>query len=107
MRVWARRALAWKGNSLHVGGKGKPVLAIEPDRWPGMWRIRLPDGSLTDMLNLSRARDAAMAIALRILQGKETRLEAPRTAILTSADSLPTSALPAALAATTTASLRS
>jgi hypothetical protein len=32
---------------------------IVPDaKWPGMYRIRLPDGSLSDMLNLTRAKDA-------------------------------------------------
>jgi hypothetical protein len=33
--------------------------AIVPDaKWPGMYRIRRPDGSLTDLLSLTRARDA-------------------------------------------------
>src|SRR5215813_12491338 len=27
-------------------------------KWPSMYRIRLPDGSLSDMLNLTRAKDA-------------------------------------------------
>jgi hypothetical protein len=32
---------------------------IVPDpKWPNMFRIRRPDGSLTDMVNLTRARDA-------------------------------------------------
>jgi hypothetical protein len=32
---------------------------VIPDKhWPGMYRLRLPDGSLTDMVNLTRARDA-------------------------------------------------
>ena len=32
---------------------------IVPDaKWPGMYRIRRPDGSLTDMVNLTRAKDA-------------------------------------------------
>jgi hypothetical protein len=85
MRTWARQALAWKGNNLHVGGKGKPVLAIEPDAWwPSMWRVKYQDGSLSDRVNLSRARDAAMSIALCILQGEEPRLEASPTAILVS-----------------------
>jgi hypothetical protein len=35
------------------------VTRIVPDkRWPGMYRLRLPDGSLTDMVNLTRAKDA-------------------------------------------------
>jgi hypothetical protein len=37
---------------------------VEPDQnWPGMYRVRRPDGSLTDMVNLSRARDAAQVFA--------------------------------------------
>jgi hypothetical protein len=36
---------------------------IVPDsKWPGMYRIRLPDGSLSDMVNLTRAKDALAAI---------------------------------------------
>jgi hypothetical protein len=32
---------------------------IVPDpKWPGMYRIRRPDGSLTDLVNLTRAKDA-------------------------------------------------
>jgi hypothetical protein len=32
---------------------------IAPDaKWPSMFRLRLPDGSLSDMLNLPRAKDA-------------------------------------------------
>jgi hypothetical protein len=32
---------------------------IVPDaKWAGMYRLRLPDGSLSDMLNLTRAKDA-------------------------------------------------
>jgi hypothetical protein len=35
--------------------------AITPDgQWPGMYRIRQPDGSLSDMLNLTRAKDALL-----------------------------------------------
>ena len=32
---------------------------IVPDpKWPTMFRLRLPDGSLSDMMNLTRAKDA-------------------------------------------------
>jgi hypothetical protein len=37
-----------------VGG----ISIVPDDRWPGMYRIRKPDGSLTDIVNLARARDA-------------------------------------------------
>ena len=35
---------------------------IVPDA-KGMYRVRLPDGSLTDMLNLARAKDALLSRA--------------------------------------------
>jgi hypothetical protein len=34
----------------------------DPD-WPAMYRVRRPDGTLTDMANLTRARDAAQLFA--------------------------------------------
>jgi hypothetical protein len=37
---------------------------VVPDpEWPAMYRVRSPDGSLTDMVNLTRARDAARCFA--------------------------------------------
>jgi hypothetical protein len=41
------------------------MAVIEPDaNWPGMWRVR-SGGMLSDMANLSRAKDAAISIVLR------------------------------------------
>jgi hypothetical protein len=38
---------------------GVPYVAIVPDeRFPGMCRLKRADGSFSDMLNLTRARDA-------------------------------------------------
>jgi len=31
---------------------------VADEHWPGMYRLRLSNGSLTDMTNLTRARDA-------------------------------------------------
>ena len=45
---------------LHYGKSKKP-----DDRYPTMWRIHWPDGSVSDMVNLTRAKDAAQAIAQR------------------------------------------
>jgi hypothetical protein len=37
---------------------------VVPDpEWPEMYRVRRPDGSLTEMVNLTRARDAAREFA--------------------------------------------
>jgi hypothetical protein len=39
------------------------ALTIEPDaKWRGMWRVRLPNGQLSDMVNLTRAKDAALSL---------------------------------------------
>jgi hypothetical protein len=40
---------------------------VPDDTYPGMWRVRLPDGKLSDMLNPTRARDAARTIALGLV----------------------------------------
>jgi len=36
-----------------------PYVAVVPDeRFPGMYRLKRTDGSLSDMVNLTRAKDA-------------------------------------------------
>jgi hypothetical protein len=64
-RLRARMANALR-HRLHYASAKHPLAEIIPDaNWPGMWRVRWPDGSLSDLTNLSRARDAAIAIAER------------------------------------------
>ena len=66
--VFANVDLSWRGYALHAMGRRGHVVSIEPDeKYPGMWRIRQPDGSLSDMVNKARARDAARSIALQFL----------------------------------------
>jgi hypothetical protein len=44
-------------------GRGAVMADIVPDgKWPGMRRVVLPDGSLSDMLNPVRAQDLALAV---------------------------------------------
>jgi hypothetical protein len=45
-------------------GLGTPSLppGLVHERYPGMYRLRLPDGRLSDMVNLTRAKDALAAI---------------------------------------------
>ena len=38
---------------------------VEDTKYPGMWRVRHPDGTLSDMFNLTRAK-----ALLRRLEGK-------------------------------------
>jgi hypothetical protein len=49
-------ALPWGSRA---GSKTRPPPGIVADaRYPGMYRLRLPDGRLSDMVNLTRAKDA-------------------------------------------------
>jgi hypothetical protein len=80
--MWSNRELNWKGEQLYRDGSSKPVLSIEPDLvHSGVWRVKRPDSSLTDMVNKTRARDAVRSIALGFLnaslRGRETASEAP------------------------------
>ncbi len=57
---------ASKTYRLLYGRARRPLATVVPDtRWPDMWRIALPDGQLSDMVNLTRAKEAAVAIAER------------------------------------------
>jgi hypothetical protein len=59
--------LVWDKLELRLGSGGRVLAMVEPDgNWSGMWRVR-SSGTLTDMANLSRAKDAALSIALREL----------------------------------------
>jgi hypothetical protein len=52
--------------ALHFGSARKPIASVVPDSvYAGMYRIRWSSGELSDMVNLSRAKDAALAIAER------------------------------------------
>jgi len=51
---------------LLYGTSRKPIITVVPDEtYAGMWRIQHPDGTLSDMVNLARAKDAATLIAAR------------------------------------------
>jgi hypothetical protein len=56
------------------------MATIEPHaNWPGMWRVWF-GGKLSDMANLSRAKDAAASMVLRELNadyGKDTTVSGP------------------------------
>jgi hypothetical protein len=46
-----------------VSGPRSLPPGIVPDKhYPGMYRLRLPDGSLSDIVNLTRAKDALAAL---------------------------------------------
>lgn len=42
----------------------RAVVTIKPDaKWPNMWRVHLPNGQVSDMTNLTRAKDAARSLS--------------------------------------------
>jgi len=56
------RDAVWRGDRLFV--RGRLVAKIVPDQqWPGIWRVQLPNGFLSDIVNRSRAKDAALRVA--------------------------------------------
>ena len=48
---------------------GRVVAVVVPDaRWPDMYRVRIPGRDISDLANLSRAKDAAISLALAELR---------------------------------------
>jgi hypothetical protein len=48
---------------LFYGQASTPLVRVEPDRtYPDLWRIVWPNGRVSDIVNLSRAKDAAMVL---------------------------------------------
>jgi hypothetical protein len=68
--TWAEHPDGW---ALHAMGHRDAIVRIVPDGvWPGMWRIRHPGGRLSDMANLTWAKDGAIAVAMRLLDPRKT-----------------------------------
>jgi hypothetical protein len=68
-RIYGRQDLKWRDGQLRLC-TGRMLATVEPDgTWVGMFRVRLPNGHLTDMVNLTRAKDAAISHALTNLNG--------------------------------------
>jgi hypothetical protein len=73
--MYGQAQLRWDGDQLRLIS-GRELLKIEPDqKYPRMWRVRMPDGRLSIMVNRTRAKDAAQTIALSFLNARETRRE--------------------------------
>ena len=72
------------GFALHLRRRGRALLYVVPDTThPQMWRVRFLDGSVSDMVNKTRAMDAGRQLALADLKkdtgqtGVEARVAAP------------------------------
>ena len=72
--MYGHQDLHWKDSRLYLGSCATGN-SITPDtKYPSMWRVRYPDGSLSDIVNLTRARDGARCLALAVLNTRETRV---------------------------------
>jgi hypothetical protein len=62
---YSKDCLMWHGYRLLLRAGRRLLAAVEPDsERPGMWRVRLPDGDVSDIVNRTRAKDAAQLLAL-------------------------------------------
>jgi hypothetical protein len=53
---------------------GRLLATVVPDPdWDGMWRVRMPNGNVSDRVNLTRAKDAAQLLALVSLNASAPR----------------------------------
>ena len=48
---------------LFAGRKYTGIAVKSDEKWPSMWRIHRADGTISDMVNLTRAKDAALSAA--------------------------------------------
>jgi hypothetical protein len=66
MIMLGRGDMHWKGLSLYLGTKKQDVTVLPDPLYPKMFRLRRPDGSMSDLANLARIKDAAMVIVAAI-----------------------------------------
>jgi hypothetical protein len=51
---------------LYYGSAATPLVRVMPDiDFPNMWRMIRPDGQISDLANLARVKDAALALCER------------------------------------------
>jgi hypothetical protein len=75
--------LRWRKEGDHLflyhGSGNRPLVSVVPEpKYPGLFRVRYPSGALSDFVNLTRAKDAAAAFALRRLNSKARESGAER-----------------------------
>ena len=65
-RIYGRQDIRWDRHRLRLS-TGRLLAIVEADpQWAGMYRVRFGD-HLTDMVNLTRAKDAAVCLSLSVL----------------------------------------
>jgi len=75
----SERNLVWRDSKLYFGSR--MVGEIVPDeKYPSMWRVVRTDGSLSDMTNRTRAKDACAAAFFGTDRQKRRRRQSPSEA---------------------------
>jgi hypothetical protein len=71
-RVFTRLNLNWKDDRLMVGRRWSGARIVPDLVWTKMFRVEYPAGKLSDMVNKTRAKDAAASLVLGDLNRQET-----------------------------------
>ena len=75
-----RSNMAWREHWLTYHGRLSGYSVVQDERYSSMWRVQSPDGSVSDMVNRTRAKDAAMAMLDRDLRSAESGQGGSQTA---------------------------
>ena len=82
--MYGTKDLTWTDNCLRYGRRIVATIVPEPEypgvyrspTWPKMYRVRLSNGRLSDTVNKSRAKDAAVCLVVADLNARQRRAEA-------------------------------
>ena len=67
-RVFNASDIAWHGLQLRLRASNRVLATVKPDaKYPKLFRVHVGPDHVTDLLNRSRAREATMVLALRML----------------------------------------
>ena len=72
MRIVSNAQLRWKEHEIWFQDR-KLAAVVQDKKYPTMWRVDRLDGTLSDMVNLSRAKDAARGFALSVLNSADVK----------------------------------
>jgi len=73
--MYGNRNTRWEGDHLYISNRATGYSIVRDQRYPNMYRVRSPNGVLSDIVNRARAKDAAAARALAVLNMRETGAE--------------------------------
>ncbi len=69
--IYKAENLIWHGFKLRLRSSNRDLAIIRPDAATNLFRVHLAPDHITDLLNLVRAKDAAVGLALAILNRED------------------------------------